>query len=131
MTSGLRGRGSNLQLSLVIFTDATIGKKNNNQVQIDQHKINNIFASNHFYFPLMPLMPIGLKTKPTKMLFDIDYVGDGFCTDRSSVCALTYAKRLNLLHKRSIPFTLPSVTVSSDKLLNFDPQTMMAEVGFD
>jgi len=57
-------------------------------------------------------------------LFDIDYVGDGFCTDRSSLCALTYAKRLNLLHKRSIPFTLPSVTASPSK---FDSQTMMTE----
>ena len=43
---------------LVIFTEATIGKKNNNQVDVDQHKIN----LNHFII-YMPF--ILFKTKPT------------------------------------------------------------------
>jgi len=113
---------------LVIFTEATIGKKNNNQVDVDQHKIN----LNHFYYIYaVYIVSVLFKTKPTAlwfMSFDIDFIGDGFCTDRTSVCALTYSKRLNLLHKRSIPFTLPSITTSSEKLLTYDPQTMMAEV---
>ena len=64
--------------------------------------------------------------------FSIDYIGDGFCCDRSSSCASTYTKRLSLLHKRSVPYILPSVGLKdlSTNSTVFDSQTLMTEVIF-
>ena len=63
--------------------------------------------------------------------FDIDQIGDGFCCDRTSSCAVTYTKRLSLLHKRSIPFILPTAVggaAPDKKHSEFDSQTLMTEV---
>ena len=62
--------------------------------------------------------------------FAIDHIGSGFCCDRSS-SATIYTRRLSLLHRRSVPYSLPNVGSRSDLSsgsIVFDPQTLMTEV---